>query len=298
MSGRALSTWSLHEPIFAGQMTPTEALAEAAGLGFEAVEFNDLFAAAPRPPLWLRVARRGYRLAERLLPVAPPKPSAHRIPRRYDPAIAPTLAEAAERAGVRLVSWALDTDLTAADDPRQQRYWEQGIATARGVGAELLRITSGGPNATPQNVGALRASHLPRAVAALARLTEMAEAAGLRLAVENHWGLSAEPALLTDLVVGVGAPRERLGVCLDFGNFPPGREHEGIRHLAPLTTHLHVKSYAFGPDGEETRLPYGPIFETLRAGGASGWLVIEFEGSGDPATGIRATRRLLDRHAT
>ncbi|HBY95702.1 MAG TPA: hypothetical protein DEP84_17410 [Chloroflexi bacterium] len=291
----AVSIWSFHDSIFAGRLTAVDALTLAAGMGFTSVEFNDLFATAPRPPLWLRAARRVHRFVERHLPRRLPAPGVVQRPRHYQPALVEQITRAAEQAGVRFASWTLDSNLTATGQglSAQRRYWQRGLETAGALGAEVMRITTGGPMAG-------RAAHIDAALAqsanALTELTNLAERAGLIVAVENHWGLSADPARLAELIQRVEAPRERLGVCLDFGNFPAGTQLAGIQLLAPLAVHVHAKSYSFGPDGEEQRLPYGPILRTLAAAGYRGWLVVEFEGDGDPEVGVRATRALIERH--
>jgi sugar phosphate isomerase/epimerase len=291
----ALSTWSFSDPIFKGKLTPADALAIAAGLGFSAVEINDLFAAMRQPPLWLRAGRRGYRMLVDRLPWRPPVPAFVRRPRLYRPELVEQLARAAERAGVRVVSWVLDTDLTATGEAlaAQRSYWRQGMETARRLGAEIVRIVTGGPDTLADG---REEALLAQARNTLAEITGLAERNGLVVAVENHWGLSTDPTRLAALVRSVEAPRDRLGVCLDFGNFQRGRELEGIRLLAPLATHVHAKSYAFGPDGEEERLPYGAILRVLAAAGYRGWFVIEFEGHGDPIAGVQATRTLIERY--
>lgn len=291
----AVSIWSFHDSIFAGRLTAVDALALAADLGFTAVEFNDLFATAPRPPLWLRAARRVHRVVERLLPRPLPVPSVVKRPRHYQPALVEEIARAAQRTGVRIASWTLDTDLAASGQAldAQRHYWQRGLGTARSLGAGVMRITTGGPMA---DRSARTAVALARAVDALAELTDLAERVGVAIAVENHWGLSADPARLAELIQRVGAPRERLGVCLDFGNFPAGTELACIQQLAPLATHVHAKSYSFSPDGEERRLPYAPILRVLAAADYRGWLVVEFEGDGDAEAGVRATRALIERH--
>lgn len=296
MKPLAVSIWSFHAPIFfEGRLTALDALALVADLGFTAVEFNDLFAVAPRPPLWLRAGRKVHRFVERHLPRPLPAPSVVRRPRCYRPELVEQIASAAARAGVRIVSWTLDTNLTATGPAlaAQRRYWQHGLETACTLGAEVMRITTGGPMAGPDTH---MEAALAQASAILAELTDLAERAGVVIAVENHWGLSADPVRLAGLIRGVGAPRERLGVCLDFGNFPAGTELAGIQRLAPLATHVHAKSYSFGADGEEQRLPYGAILRTLAAAGYHGWLVVEYEGDGDPAAGVSATRALIERH--
>ena len=188
------------------------------------------------------------------------------------------------RAGTQLVCWAVDTDLTIADaDTRraQLAHIATAIEAARFLGAPLLRITTGGKEGDSAAVG--------RAVDTLRSVLPAAMAGGVKLAIENHLGLSADPHALVEIVTALNSPY--VGVCLDLGNFREGEADEGIRLLAPYAIHVHAKSNSFGADGEETKINYGAAMQTLRAAGYDGVLSIEFEGDGSPPTASAKQKR-------
>jgi len=115
--------------------------------------------------------------------------------------------------------------------------------------------------------------------------------AGVALAVETHGGLSNDPAFLADLCDRY--PRGSFGVCLDFGNLPDDARRFAIRRLAPITSHVHVKSYRFDAHGVETTVPLAwAIGELGRVGFAGQW-VIEYEGPPPYETGIEQTVAVL-----
>jgi sugar phosphate isomerase/epimerase len=78
----------------------------------------------------------------------------------------------------------------------------------------------------------------------------------IRFAVENHGGLSSEPAVLAEFVQTFHSPQ--LGVCLDFGNFEDDRA-SGMQTLAPYAIHVHAKSHEFNTQGRKRRSTIGCV---------------------------------------
>jgi sugar phosphate isomerase/epimerase len=78
----------------------------------------------------------------------------------------------------------------------------------------------------------------------------------VKFAVENHDGLSSDPAVLAEFVRHFHSPY--LGVCLDFGNFEgdPKDLEKSLGSLAPHAMHVHAKSREFSAQGEETQIDY------------------------------------------
>ncbi|SDL65072.1 sugar phosphate isomerase/epimerase family protein [Aliiruegeria lutimaris] len=103
---------------------------------------------------------------------------------------------------------------------------------------------------------ALDAEDAKQPVAALADqlrpLVEDAKAAGVRIAIENHFNYPSP--LMVELLDAVDS--DALGVCLDVANSICAKEwpEETITMLAPYTINLHLKDYVIEPD------PYGVGF--------------------------------------
>lgn len=276
----AVSAWSFHAALYAGKLRQTDVPAEAAALGLRHVELMEMFLWRKPPGILQRALRRARGGAE----TAPATTTADDSRETLN-----ELRGARLRAGTQLVCWAIDTDLTAADtDARRAQLAHIGraIEVTHFLGGPLLRITTGGQEGDPDATG--------RVVEALRAVLPAAMASGVKLAIENHLGLSADPHALAEIVQAVHLPH--VGVCLDLGNFREGEAEQGIRALAPHAIHVHAKSYSFGADGEETRINYRTAMEALRAAGYDGVLSIEFEGDGDAADGIRKTRDLIVKY--
>jgi sugar phosphate isomerase/epimerase len=271
----AVSAWSFHTPLYAGKLRQSDVPAEVAALGLRHVELLEMFLWRKPPGVLQRVLRR-----------AAPATS---LTADYSRETLNELRSARLRAGVQLACWVVDTDLTITDaDTRRAQLTHIGTAieAARFLGAPLLRITTGGKEGDSDAVG--------RAIDALRVVLPAAIAGGVKLAIENHLGLSADPHVLVEIASALNSPH--VGVCLDLGNFREGEADEGMRLLAPYAIHVHAKSHSFGADGQETKINYGAAMETLRTAGYDGVLSIEFEGDGDPADGIRKTKALIEKH--
>lgn len=278
----ALSAISFHQKLFSQRIKQEDLPVLAAQLGFEAVELLDVLAVPLPAGAWTGIARRLWYLVKHYFPFLPHSPL-QRPPKLYEPTIAHPLREAADRANVKVIGWTVGTDLTAEGEAltMQRAYWQRAIATAHLLGAEVLRIVTGGRKGDRDA--------LPIAQKNLSELVAMAD--GLQVAIENHGGLSSEPDLLIALLKAVPAA----GCCLDFGNFEPQVSQQAMLNLVPYTVHVHAKSYAFDAQGEETTLPYDAFMNALSEASYEGWFVIEYEGYGDPITAIQQTRRLLER---
>jgi len=271
----AVSAWSFHTPLYAGKLRQTDVPAEVAALGFRHVELLEMF-------LWRKPPGILQRALRRATPQTSPTVD-------YSRDTLNELRGARLRAGTQLVCWAVDTDLTLTDaDTRraQLSHVATAIEAARFLGAPLLRITTGGKEGDSAAVG--------QTVDTLRSVLPAAMAGGVKLAIENHFGLSADPHALAEIVTMLNSPY--VGVCLDLGNFREDEADDGMRLLAPHAIHVHAKSYAFGPDGEETKINYQATMQAIRAAGYDGVLSIEFEGDGIPADGIRKTKALIERY--
>lgn len=128
----------------------------------------------------------------------------------------------------------------------------------------------------------------------LQRLLPEARRRRVRVAIENRDGVGRRPELLVNLIRATD-PRW-IGACYDFGHGAPERYYDAARILAPYAFHVHAKSRAFDPRGEETTVEYGRVLSILRLASYVGALSIEYLGEDDPLEGVRRTRDLIRRH--
>jgi sugar phosphate isomerase/epimerase len=191
--------------------------------------------------------------------------------------------------GVESPSFAIRNDFTApSSETDELRHVIEGLDLARALGSHLVRVWTGEASTSEPAKRLVRKSMVATGAAARER--------GLTLAIETHGGLSNDVDFMSELCAAVGP---QAGVCLDFGNVaPPAARLDVIRRFSPLTTHVHVKSYAFLPNGSEASFDLHEAIRQVAATGYQGLWICEYEGTDEPEAGIAATARaLLDARA-
>lgn len=270
----AISSWSFHDELYSGKLRLPDVPYRVHDLGYGAVELQDMF-------LWPR----------------PPNPIARALGRKarefnryeYDRKTLMRTRLHRLRSGTRLICWSIDSDLTANEGPdrqKQKAYLAGALETVVFLGAPLIRVTLGGEKND-------RAAY-DRAVDLMSSVLPVVTARNVKLAIENHGGLSHDPAVLAEFVQHFHSPY--LGVCLDFGNFE-GDRTIGMQTLAPYAIHVHAKAREFNGQGEETQIDYRMCLSALKTAGYQGMISIEYEGAGDPADGIKRTRELIEKYS-
>ncbi|MGN6032584.1 MAG: sugar phosphate isomerase/epimerase family protein [Thermomicrobiales bacterium] len=151
---------------------------------------------------------------------------------------------ALDDAGMRVPSIAVDGPLISLPDPAARRTHietvKQWFHVARAIGAEAIRVNSGGELDASE-------ADLARIVDAYRELADEAGQTGVTLLIENHGGASANPVNLRRFLEEVGSPWFRS--CPDTGNFPDGTWREGVAAMLPYAASTHIKVYAYRDDG-------------------------------------------------
>lgn len=273
----AISSWSFHDELYSGKLRLPDVPYRVHDLGYGAVELQDMFL-WPRPPN--RIARALGRKTREF----------NRY--QYDRKTILRTRLHRLRSGTRLICWSIDSDLTASAGPdrqKQKAYLAGALETAVFLGAPLIRVTLGGEKND-------RAAY-DRAVDLMSSVLPVVTARNIRLAIENHGGLSADPAVLVEFVQHFHSPQ--LGVCLDFGNFEGDSKvfPQSLESLVPHAIHVHAKSRGFKSDGEEATIDYRMCLSALKSAGYEGAISIEYEGAEDAALGIKRTRDLIEKYS-
>ena len=102
-----------------------------------------------------------------------------------------------------------------------------------------------------------------------------AEAAGVIMALENHWGLTTQVDGLLRIYKGVNSPW--LGINADTGNFF-GDPYPQLEKLAPHAMVVQAKTYYGGGVYYTRDLNYKRIAKILRDAGFTGYVSLEMEG--------------------
>ena len=253
----SLAAWSLHRMFFAREIDQTGMLELCGELGIGGFEMVNTFFPAPQYAYLRRMRRRAGELGVELL----------------------------------LIMCDAEGDLAHVDREKRlqaalnHRKW---LDIAAVLGCHAIRCNIRGDESDPDVMR-------ERAAEGLGRLLEYATDADISILLENHGGLSSDPAWLSSLVGLVSNPR--LGTLPDFGNFPPEIDrYDAVKQLMPHAKAVSAKCYDFGPDGEETAIDFSRMMDIVKDAGYTGYVGIEFEGERMPEReGIVAAKTLLER---
>ncbi len=299
-----LHVWSLAKPLLDGRLQSTDLPVLAAGAGFRGLEWLDRLLPSYDPDRWENLARAG--LAAGLEPGALSlglelNASPARVAEQVDRL--KVLLGRAPRLGVETVRLAIGGGSASLSRllltleglrPRPAREGSPLGPLSRLVYARAAkRLREDGPplhHLPPRADGAA----LQSAAWALQPLARMAGDLGLKLGLENHFGLTSHPEDMLALIELV-APAP-LGICLDLGNFIAGQDAlAACRALASHAVHVHFKIHGDRPDEEAERLDYAGRLEALREVGFAGAFSVEYEGPGEGLDQARAGAEVLRR---
>jgi L-ribulose-5-phosphate 3-epimerase len=216
------------------------------------------------------------------------------------------LKRRALRAGVQIVAVSAHHDFVTPDADERLRQIEvvhRWIGVAEALGAPVVRVFGGRWRTAPSFKAfmANRGQEPPLAgyteddafgwiregfEAAL----ERAQAAGVVLALENHWGFTGTAAGTLRIIRTFDSPW--LAAVLDTGNFLE-EPYDQLAQLAPWAVLVHAKAYPGGGIYYTLDLDYRRIVHLLRAAGYRGYLSLEMEGRALPEEGIPAALDVL-----
>lgn len=122
------------------------------------------------------------------------------------------------------------------------------------------------------------------------RCLAKAEACGVILALENHWGLARTPEGLLRILNSIQSPW--LGGLMDTGNFLEN-PYEKLEKIAPKTVFVQAKTYPGGGEWYTLDLDYKRIAGILAAVRYSGYISLEMEGKEAPDSAVPKSIELL-----
>jgi sugar phosphate isomerase/epimerase len=184
------------------------------------------------------------------------------------------------------------------DGPRQE-----GIAVARiwldaaaALGAKSMRVNTGGPNPAP--VAAQRSSDgyprnteiipwMDKCVESFKEMADYGGKVGVKVTIENHWGLAADPMRIVAILEAVNHPY--CEATPDFCNW----EYEymlfsGLKVLAPYShSNVHAKYWERWGDKQDVQR----ATRIMIAGGFKGTFALEYEAG--PHDGVEGERYLM-----
>ena len=274
----SLAQWSLHQPIFAGELDPMDFAERANELGFEGLEYVTSF------------------YADRINKADDPKAEMKLV--------LDSLKAKSEEYNMKNLLLMIDGegDLASMDEEERNKAVEnhkKWIDAANYLGCHSIRVNLFGAEAPEDWKNS--------AADALSKLSEYAKTKNVNILVENHGYLSSNIDLLVEVMEMVDM--DNCGTLPDFGNFCLKREggerwnaecveeypkYEGVQKMMPFAEAVSAKSYTFDDEGEEEVIDYKKMLQIVKDAGYSGYIGVEFEGTElSPEEGILATKNLL-----
>ncbi len=173
---------------------------------------------------------------------------------------------------------------TRKEGVRVAKVW---LDAAKQLGVKSMRINTGGPQILPQAVvenGYPRnleiVPYLKSAIESFKEMAGYGEKVGVKVTIENHWGLAANPMNVIIILKEVNSPF--LESSPDFSNW----EHDyllyhGLEVLIPYAKSMcHAKRWTRYPDVDISR-----CVRILNDASYKGYISMEYEGGGDPLAG-------------
>lgn len=128
----------------------------------------------------------------------------------------------------------------------------------------------------------------------IGRCLDRAQAAGVSLLLENHWGLTTSADGMLHILDTMRSPW--LGAILDMGNFLFEADmYEAMQRVAPHVQLAHMKTYPGGGSWYSLDIDYACVFRLLLDAGFTGYVSIEMEGSDPAATAMPYSIALAQR---
>lgn len=224
-----------------------------------------------------------------------------------------SLVAAASEVGVSYVGMAVDGtgNPSSLDEDERQASLAQiksWFPVAKTLGLPAFRVNTGGRGQIND------ADALNQCVRSFKELAKVAEEYGVKLLIENHWGISTNPKNIVRIIEEVAS--DHLGTLPDFGNFPSEKRPQeleairselpegvgvdeirywGLELLAPYALAVHAKMYSFDEEGNETTIDIARCVAIMKNAGYDGYWGIEYEGAGDDHEGVLKSKALLER---
>ncbi|HEX8324933.1 MAG TPA: sugar phosphate isomerase/epimerase family protein [Tepidisphaeraceae bacterium] len=203
---------------------------------------------------------------------------------------------AAESAGVEMLNIAVDEhgELSSFDSGARAialANYSRWIHIAAYLGVKAVRANSGGVNA-PHHKAAVECC-----VDSFRRLCDIGRPYGVQVLIENHTGLSFDPAFVVELVRRVRLTHgdDAIAVLADFGNWPDSVDrYAALAEVLPYASAVHAKVNDIDDRLRHHRFDHARCVDLCREAGYDGYLGIEYEGdTAEPIEGVRRGIRRL-----
>lgn len=127
----------------------------------------------------------------------------------------------------------------------------------------------------------------------VAECLPLAEKEGVKLALENHWGLSSNIDYLLRIYDAL-KESPAMTINADTGNFV-GEPYDQFERIIPFANIIQAKTYYGGGLFYDKDLDYTRLGKIARKHGFKGYVSLEFEGKEEPETAVPKSLELLKK---
>jgi len=198
------------------------------------------------------------------------------------------VAAGLREAGISVVNMPIDVGNISDRDPKRRAHDLRAIMTWIDVAAAL-----GSPNVRVNTGTQTPPFDMDITVDSYRQLADHAAPLGVRILLENHGGISADPANIIRLGDAVGW--DRFATCPDFGNFAPEVRYEALALVAPHAALAHAKALDLDAEGNMPEWDFARCMRIMRDSGFDGYYSAEFEGKGEQYAGAQANIAVRSR---
>jgi L-ribulose-5-phosphate 3-epimerase len=211
------------------------------------------------------------------------------------PAYLEKLRAAADQAGSKLLNIAVDEPGDLSNTHVVSRHialanYARWVPVAKYLGCEAIRANSGGANVVD------RGPSLAACIDSFRRLCDVGCTWGIKILIENHWGISADPDVIVHVCEAINASHGKgvMYALADWGNWPDTTDrYQAIGKIMPYADAVHAKVNDIDGSLHHPRFDHGRCMQISKAAGYDGYLGIEYEGKDDPVVGVRRGVELL-----
>jgi sugar phosphate isomerase/epimerase len=183
--------------------------------------------------------------------------------------------------GLAVSGTAVGNDFCWPDEKKlseQMDYVKRWVEATALLGGKTMRIFAGSVKK-----GDTEAKARERAIRQIQKACDFAAKHKVKLALENHGGITATAEQLLALVKPIKS--DWYGVNLDTGNFHTKDPYGDMAKAAPYAVVVQVKTEVF-PGGKREEADLGKVLGILRKVNYQGYAALEYEAKEDPRTAV------------
>lgn len=206
-----------------------------------------------------------------------------------------SVVAAADKAGVALLNIAVDEqgDLASEDAGARElglASYGRWIDVAAAMGIKAIRCNSGGKTLTDKAAGERQC------IESFKQLAGRGAKAGVKILIENHWGISSDPEVVYRIVTEVrrAVGQEHMAALADYGNWPAEVDrYAALARVLPVAGAVHAKVLEVSDAGDHVAFDLAKCVALTRAAGYDGYLGIEYEGPVPQMDGVAKAVKLM-----